>query len=205
MKLDRNSCINITLIAVSLFVGTTVHFFGFFLWVVFLLIDDVLLYRYNISVFDSEIRIQRGYQFAHIFLHDISGQGRDLGFNLYDGDLTKTQERAQQDKWDCMLKQLDLQPGNWLIDIGCGYGDWLNYARQQGINVLGVNISAEQSRAGREKFGIDIICSNWKNIPENSELREKLYHKFDAVTFMDTVEHYVPSRYRKNTAKANIF
>lgn len=201
MQIDRNSLINITLIAVSIYVGTFVHFSGFFIWPVFLLFDDVLLYCFRISIFDSEIRIRRGYQFAHVFLNEISGRGRDLGFNLYDGDLAKTKEQSQQGKWDFMMEQLRLQPGDWLIDIGCGYGDWINYARQQGINVVGVNISAEQSQTGREQYGLNIVCTNWKDIPSTPKLREMLYHKFDAVTFMDTIEHYIPSRYRKNKEK----
>ena len=150
------------------------------------------------SIFDTEIAIQRAYHFGRLFLDSQSGDGRDLGFNLFNGDLEKSFDQAQQDKWDFMLQKLKLKPGDRLIDIGCGYGDWLNYARSKGIEVIGVNLSPDQAKFCKEQYGLEIIISNWKAIPHDTVLRERLYGQFDAVTFMDTVEHYVPSKYRNN-------
>ncbi|VAW38146.1 hypothetical protein MNBD_CHLOROFLEXI01-318 [hydrothermal vent metagenome] len=44
------------------------------------------------------------------------------------------------------------------------------------------------------------FAPNWKALPDDPELRKRLYGQFDAVTFMDTVEHYVPSKYRQDLA-----
>ncbi len=105
-----------------------------------------------------------------------------------------------------MLAKLKLKPGDRLIDIGCGYGDWINYVRSKGIEVVGVNISPEQGRVAQEQYGLDVIITNWKAIPKTVALRDQLYGKFDAVTFMDTVEHYVPSKYRnKHEKKGEIY
>ena len=198
---EPNSIIYLFTIVVSVALAFTVNPGLILLWPLLLLIDDIAYFFFSRSIFDTEIGIQRGYQFAEWFLHNQFGHGRDLGFNLYDGNLTKSRHQGQQDKWDFMLEKLGLKPGDKLIDIGCGYGDWLNYARSKGIEVVGVNISPEQSHAARQNYGLEIITSNWKDIPTTSALRERLYGQFDAVTFMDTVEHYVPSKYRKHEEK----
>ena len=195
---ERNSMIYLCLITVSVYLALHVNILLLLIWPSFLIIEDILYFRLGKSILDTEIAVQRGYQFGYIFLDDQSGDGRDLGFNLYDGDLSKSRKQSQQDKWDFVLRELGLQPGDSLIDVGCGYGDWLNYAKSKGINVVGVNISPEQSDYCRKHYGIEVICNNWKNIPGSPELEKKLYEQFDAVTFMDTIEHYVPSKYRKD-------
>jgi cyclopropane fatty-acyl-phospholipid synthase-like methyltransferase len=196
--IERNSLIYVALIALSVTLAIAIHPLWLVVWPVILLVDDILYFGFAKSIFDSEIAIQRGYQFAAIFLDNQSGDGRDLGFNLYNGDLTKSYKQAQQDKWDFMLSQLRLKPGDRLIDIGCGFGDWLNYARSKGVEVIGVNISPEQAKVCRQRYGLEVIVDNWKSIPRNPALRERLYGAFDAVTFMDTIEHYVPCKHRNN-------
>ena len=126
-----------------------------------------------------------------LFLEKTSGHGRDLGFNLYEGDLSKDHEQSQIDKWEFMFRELDLRKGDRLIDIGCGYGDWLNYAKRKGVHVVGVNLSPEQVAHARNEYDPDVICCNWKEVLKNPGLQERLFGKFDAVTFMDTIEHYV--------------
>lgn len=195
---EANSIKYLLIIGVSFALAIFVHPLLILIWPIILFVDDLAYFGYQHSLFDTEIAIQRGYQFANIFLDEQSGEGRDLGFNLYDGDLEKSGENAQRDKWDFMLEKLNLKPGDKLIDVGCGYGDWLNYARSKGIEVIGVNISPDQAKFAREYYGLEILNINWKDIPASPELQAKLYGQFDAVTFMDTIEHYVPSIYRKN-------
>lgn len=197
--IEGNSVKYLLIISLSILLAIIIHPLLILIWPLILLLDDLTYFGYQRSLFDTEIAIQRGYQFGDIFLDNQSGDGRDMGFNLYDGELTLTGTEAQQNKWDFMLKTLNLKSGDKLIDIGCGYGDWLNYARSQGIEVIGVNISPDQAKLCRDAYGLEILNINWKEIPANLALQEKLYGKFDAVTFMDTIEHYVPSMYRKNT------
>jgi len=197
---DRNSFINISVILISIGLAFFWSPLGLLAWPLTLLIDDILLVLFRFSIFDPEVSVQRGYQFPHVFLEKTSGHGRDLGFNLYDGDLKKDHHQAQIDKWEFMLNQLDLRKGDRLIDIGCGYGDWLNYAREKGLEVVGINISPEQTNFAKSEYGLDVICCNWKDILNNQQLQKKLFDRFDAVTFMDTIEHYV--HYTKGWTKA---
>ncbi len=198
---ERNSITYLVIVIASITLAVVINPLFILLWPGILILDDVAYFFFARSIFDTEIAVQRGYQFADWFMDNQSGDGRDLGFNLYDGDLTKSREQSQQDKWDFMLERLNLKPGDKLIDVGCGYGDWINYARSKGIEVMGVNISPDQAHFAQQAYGLDVITSNWKDIPETPVLRDQLYGQFDAVTFMDTVEHYVPSKYRKDTEK----
>lgn len=198
---DRNSILNLGLIILSIYLSFSISIGYIFLWPAALLCDDLFYYYLGMSLFDPEIRVQRNYQFVNTFLTDQGGKGRDLEFGLYDGDLIKSIHQAQIDKWEKMLSLLKLEPGDSLIDIGCGYGDWLNYAKSKGIKVTGINISADQSEKARKLHGIEIICVNWKEILKRPDLQKKLYESFDAVTFMGSVEHFVPIKYRNKGKK----
>jgi 2-polyprenyl-3-methyl-5-hydroxy-6-metoxy-1,4-benzoquinol methylase len=61
------------------------------------------------------------------------------------------------------IKQLNLEPGMWVIDIGCGCGDWLDYLHSKGMNVVGINITGVQVEVCRSR-GLDVVWINWKDI-----------------------------------------
>ncbi len=60
-------------------------------------------------------------------------------------------EQAQLQKIDYVLRKLSLQPGESLLDVGCGWG-WLliRAARQYGVRATGITLSQEQCAAGRQ-------------------------------------------------------
>lgn len=166
------------------------------------LLTDVLYYKFERPFFDPEVTIERGYHLSAQFNDTLHSQGLDYGFNFYDGDYDKSRAQAQIDKFDYAIEQLGLEPGMRVCDIGCGCGDWLAYLRDKGMEVAGVNITQRQVDECRSR-GLEVYCSNWKDVDGDAELREKLYGRFDAVTFWDTVEHYVPMRYVVNRDKTD--
>jgi cyclopropane-fatty-acyl-phospholipid synthase len=61
-------------------------------------------------------------------------------------------ERAQRDKMEMICRKLRLQPGDRLLDIGCGWSGLLCYAAQNyGIQGHGVTLSQKQHDFAREK------------------------------------------------------
>lgn len=46
-----------------------------------------------------------------------------------------------------------LRPGDRVLDIGCGYGDFVSALRQEGIEASGIEISASAVAKGRERHG----------------------------------------------------
>jgi cyclopropane-fatty-acyl-phospholipid synthase len=60
---------------------------------------------------------------------------------------------AQERKLDMICRKLRLQPGERVLDIGCGWGGWVLYAAQHyGIRALGVTLSAQQHALANERI-----------------------------------------------------
>ena len=194
---DRNTIVWWGLLLTSVLLAVFVTPWGCLFWMVALAVDDVLLYGFGKSIlFDSQLRMRRNYQWIHNMYDNTTGSGRDLGFNLVvDGKL------SQRAKFEHMVQELGLARGMVICDVGCGYGDWLKYCRDEiGCEAVGINITPEQARCARQEYGLEVHVTNWKAILTDSELQKALYGRFDAVTFMDTVEHYVSMEDRRNIA-----
>jgi cyclopropane fatty-acyl-phospholipid synthase-like methyltransferase len=197
---DRNTLVWSGLLLISVLLGVSLTLWGYLFWLVALVLDDVLFYGFAKSLlFDSELRVRRNYQWMHNMYDNTTGSGRDLGFNLLvDGQL------SQRAKFAHMAKELRLEKGMAICDVGCGYGDWLKYCRDElGCEGVGINLTPEQAVYAQREYGLKVYVTNWKAIPVSADLRNALYGRFDAVTFMDTVEHYVSMGDRRNIEKQN--
>ncbi len=51
---------------------------------------------------------------------------------------------AQQRKYELMLELIDPDPGEHILEIGCGWGGFLEYAARWGMQVTGVTLSRQQ-------------------------------------------------------------
>jgi len=59
---------------------------------------------------------------------------------------------AQYDKLDMICRKLRLQPGDRLLDIGCGWGALVCHAaKHYGVNAVGVTLAEEQFAYAKEK------------------------------------------------------
>jgi cyclopropane fatty-acyl-phospholipid synthase-like methyltransferase len=195
---DRNTIVWWGLLLLSAVLGLTVTPWGWLLWLMLLAADDVLLYGFGKPIlFDSQLRVRRNYQWMHALYDNTTGSGRDLGFNLVvDGGL------SQRAKFEHMARELRLERGMSVCDVGCGYGDWLKHCRDEaGCEVAGINITPEQAAYAQREYGLEVHVTNWKDILTQPDLQRALYGRFDAITFMDTVEHYVSMEDRNNPEK----
>ncbi|MCF3594657.1 cyclopropane-fatty-acyl-phospholipid synthase family protein [Rhodobacteraceae bacterium LMO-12] len=62
-------------------------------------------------------------------------------------------EAAQRAKYAAMVDQLGLRPGDHVLEIGCGWGGFAEYAaKERGLRVTGLTISEEQLKYGRERI-----------------------------------------------------
>jgi cyclopropane-fatty-acyl-phospholipid synthase len=63
-----------------------------------------------------------------------------------------TLEEAQVAKMDLVCRKLGLQPGETVVEAGCGWGSLaLHMARRYGVRVVACNVSHEQIRYARER------------------------------------------------------
>jgi len=197
---DFNSWVHLLFIAVTGGTCWLVGWPGLLAYPALQLFADLLYYGFGIRIFDPTVTIQRGYQVSLFYNDTPHSEGIDYGFNYYNGDYTKSRRQAQIDKFDHAYRALELEPGMRLIDIGCGCGDWLDYLGGRGVEAVGVNITDDQVKVCRAR-GLTVHWTDWKRILVDEELQEKLYGRFDRVTFWDTVEHYVPAQFRRDVAR----
>ncbi|PRY52134.1 methyltransferase family protein [Geodermatophilus tzadiensis] len=72
-------------------------------------------------------------------------------------------------------------PGGRLLEVGAGYGLFLDAARRAGWEASGVELSRTGARHAREVLGLDVFCGQLADAP--------LRPGFDVVCAWDTVEH----------------
>ncbi len=63
---------------------------------------------------------------------------------LFDGDHSLSLQEAQGRKYQRIIDVLGLQPGDRVLEIGCGWGGFAEHAARQGIRVHGLTISSAQ-------------------------------------------------------------
>lgn len=64
---------------------------------------------------------------------------------LFQGEIDRTLEQAQQAKYQRILTKLGAKAGDHILDIGCGWGSFARAAAKQGIKVTGITISPGQA------------------------------------------------------------
>src|SRR6266480_4092861 len=72
------------------------------------------------------------------------GDLADFSGAKYDGDFSLTLEQAQRRKHEYVAEQLGLEPGQRVLDLGCGWGALLNYFQTVGVHGVGVTLSSAQ-------------------------------------------------------------
>lgn len=78
----------------------------------------------------------------------------------------------------------------------------MKYCRDElGCEAVGIDMTPEQAHYARREYGLEVHTTNWKDILADARLQARLYGRFDAVTFMDTVEHYVSMEDRRDFEK----
>ena len=98
-----------------------------------------------------------------------------------------TLEEAQDNKYRLVFEKLRLQPGDRLLDVGCGWGGMVRYAARRGVRVIGVTLSAEQAKWAQKAIEDE-------GLAELAEVRHCDYRDvretgFDAVSSIGLTEH----------------
>lgn len=97
---------------------------------------------------------------------------------------------AQEQKREHVCRKLRLQPGDTLLDIGCGWGGMLIYAaRHYGITGVGVTLSKEQAEESNRRIAkaglqdrIHVEHSDYRDLPKQGRV-------FDKVVSVGCLEH----------------
>ena len=139
---------------------------------------------------------------------EIGEKHYDIGTDLYSQMLGKYMvyscgywERAENldnsqiDKMEMICKKLYLEPGMTVLDIGCGYGELLNYmAVKYKVKVVGITISKDQYKIAKEKCWnsadkVTVLLCDYRRIP-------KEYGPFNRIVSVGMAEHIGWKNYR---------
>lgn len=105
-----------------------------------------------------------------------------------------TLEQAQEHKYDLICRKLDLQPGQRLLDLGCGWGGMVRHAaKHYGVRALGVTLSREQATWGQE----EIKRQRLDDLAEvrHCDYRDVEERDFDAISSIGLTEHIGVANY----------
>ena len=102
----------------------------------------------------------------------------------------ETLEDAQEAKLDHILNKIMLQPGERLLDIGCGWGALaIRAAQKYGARVVGITLSRNQYALACERVAaagvdglVDIRLQDYRDMDEGVE-------RFDKITSIGMFEH----------------
>jgi cyclopropane-fatty-acyl-phospholipid synthase len=102
-----------------------------------------------------------------------------------DGDL----DQAQEDKLDLVCRKLRLEPGERLLDIGCGWGSLVVWAAERyGVEAHGVTLSrqqAEYAQAWIRRQGLEararVDFLDYRDLPADA--------RFDKIAAVGIIEH----------------
>ena len=105
----------------------------------------------------------------------------------------RTLEEAQETKLELVCTKLALEPGQRVLDIGCGWGSFaLHAAENHGVSVVGVTLSEPQAALARTR-------AEERGLADRVEIRVEDYRSltgepFDAIASIGMVEHVGASK-----------
>jgi cyclopropane-fatty-acyl-phospholipid synthase len=130
--------------------------------------------------------IHHHYDVSNAFYEWVLGPSMTYTCAVYP-DADATLEEAQDNKYRLIFDKLRLQPGDRLLDVGCGWGGMVRYAARRGVRVIGATLSAEQAtwaQSAIEDEGLAELAE-----VRHSDYRDVREVGFDAVSSIGLTEH----------------
>ncbi len=124
----------------------------------------------------------------------------DLQYSCaYFTDRSNSLEQAQLDKKAHIAAKLALEPGQRVLDIGCGWGGMALFLNKvAGVDVLGITLSQEQLKIARERAAAAGVSEHVKF--ELIDYRQ-LDDRFDRIVSVGMFEHVGAKHYDEFFAK----
>lgn len=137
--------------------------------------------------------IQHHYDVSNRFYELVLGPSMTYTCAVFPTE-SATLEEAQFAKYDLVARKLDLQPGQRLLDVGCGWGGMVRHAaREYGVHALGVTLSAEQAYWAQQKIkeeGLEGLAE-----VRHLDYRAVTETGFDAISSIGLTEHIGVANY----------
>jgi len=130
--------------------------------------------------------IQKHYDVSNTFYEYILGPSMTYTCAVYQSS-DYTLEQAQDAKHALVFDKLGLEPGQRLLDVGCGWGAMVRHAARRGVQALGVTLSRQQAEWGQKA----IVDAGLQHLAEIRHLdyRDVAETGFDAISSIGLTEH----------------
>ena len=130
--------------------------------------------------------ISRHYDVSNTFYEYVLGPSMTYTCAVYSSPADSL-EQAQDAKHALVFDKLALEPGQRLLDVGCGWGSMVRHAARRGVQTLGVTLSRQQAEWGQKAIvdeGLQHIAEirhlDYRDVPETG---------FDAISSIGLTEH----------------
>jgi cyclopropane-fatty-acyl-phospholipid synthase len=126
------------------------------------------------------------------------GELADFSGAKYDGDFSLSLEEAQRNKHEYVAEQIGIGPGRRVLDLGCGWGPLLDFARRRGATGVGVTLSSAQAAACR-RHGLEVHLQDARLVETGS------FGRFDAVASLGAFEHFCSPEDREGGRQDDVY
>lgn len=166
----------------SLIYIQTKNRWSFLIPYVFFILDDAMSCPFNMSFITGSQRTAFFYDMSMIPTYTKAvDTNYSEGYFLND-DITILPKQAEIQKFDKVIKLLNITPGEKVLTFGCGTCTLEMYFKSKGFDVYGITISKEQV-VNCKKNGIKAMLWNM------TKFNEKLENRFDHIVMMGSTEH----------------
>ena len=116
---------------------------------------------------------------------------KDMNYSCGYWQYAQDLDKAQLDKMELICQKLKLDPGDHLLEIGCGWGGFARYAAQNyGVKVLGITISKEQfliAKGRCQNIDVEIRLCDYRDLDG----------EFDKIVSIGMFEHVGEKNYEE--------
>jgi cyclopropane-fatty-acyl-phospholipid synthase len=145
--------------------------------------------RFKPLLFGSE-RCRREWIAEHYDRENVQLASADRSYHTYtpgvyqhDGE---SLEVAAERKFETAFCSLRLEPGQHMLDVGCGWGGFVRYCASRGIDVTGITLSKDQLAFVRDLLDRERLCGQVLYQDFFTFTPTRLY---DGVSMMGVLEH----------------
>ena len=169
--------------------------YTFVIFVIIFVLLEILnfaMHNKGISLWNEQERVDSCYQWLDVYL---SEKGKNKLGDLTEGYFANDRwdvspDVALKQKYDKFYEILNLAPGMRVLDIGCGYGQWMSYLKSRGVSSVGFTLAQNHVDEGKER-GLDIRLQDGRSMPA------EYMSAFDAVTLLGSLEHFAKMHWSK--------